>query len=95
MISLDERYLANSISTFIIEVEGSSSTLGLKHKDKLIIDRARDPKSDELVLMVINNAFVIERFDPKKMPVQNHDNGNFVWGVVITVIREFKAGVRA
>jgi SOS-response transcriptional repressor LexA len=92
MISLDERYLKNSISTFIIEVDGNSRTLGLKHKDKLIVDRARDPRPADLVLLVVNNAFVMERFDPEKMPEQNHDSGNFVWGVVTTVIREFKAG---
>lgn len=89
-LSLDERYLTNPPATFIIQVVGESKALGVRPKDRLIIDRSLTPKEGQLVLLVIKNQFEICLFSRKMLEGQDSESGDFVWGVVTTLLREFK-----
>jgi DNA polymerase V len=89
-LSLDEKYLQNRPATFIIEAVGESRPLGIRPKDKLLIDRSLDPKEGDLVLLVINNEFVVNRFSRQLLKNQDPETGDFVWGVITTLLREFK-----
>lgn len=90
VLSLDKRYLTNRPATFIIEAKGDSKFLGIKSGDKLIIDRSLNPQEDDTVLLVVRNEFQVSRF--KRAMTEGHDpeNGDFVWGVVTTLIRELR-----
>lgn len=89
-LSLDERYLTNRPATFIIEAQGESRPLGIRTGDKLLIDRSLTPREGQLVLLVINNQFVLRLFSWHLLQGQDPETGDFVWGVITTLIREFK-----
>jgi SOS-response transcriptional repressor LexA len=88
--SLDEQYLIFHPATFIIEVTGQSNKLGLKTGDKLILNRAILPLEGQLVLVVINNQFSVQRFFPDQSLEIVSESNDFIWGVVIAVIRELR-----
>ncbi|MFP5384912.1 MAG: LexA family protein [Bacteriovoracia bacterium] len=88
-LSLDERYLTNRPSLFIIEAAGESKVLGISKGDKLLIDRSLGPKEGQLCLFVINNQFQLQKFSSRMLQGQDPETGDFVWGVVTTLLREF------
>jgi SOS-response transcriptional repressor LexA len=90
ILSLDERYRIGAPSVFIIEASGSSHTLGLKTKDKLIIDRSLKPMKGELVLLVLGGEFKLTHFLPELLKNRDPDSGDFIWGVVTTILRELR-----
>jgi DNA polymerase V len=90
ILSLDERYLVNHPGIFIIEASGTSPKLGIRPGDKLIINRAETPRKGDLVLLVIQNEFKLTLFSPEELKKQDADTGDFIWGVVTTLLREFK-----
>ena len=89
-LSLDERYLTNRPSLFIIESATDSRELGISKGDKFLIDRSLKPKEGQLVLLVINNQFQLKRFSWKMLKGQDPETGDFLWGAVTTLIREYK-----
>ena len=88
-LSLDERYLTNKPSLFIIEAAGESKTLGISKGDKLLIDRSLKPREGQLVLLVLNNEFTLRKFSWKMLEGQDPESGDFVWGVITTLLREY------
>ena len=90
ILSLDERYQIGAPSVFIIAASGNSFSLGIKSGDKFIIDRALKPKRGELVLLVVNGEFKFTHFLPEQLKTDHPDSGDFIWGVVTTLLREFR-----
>jgi SOS-response transcriptional repressor LexA len=88
-LSLDERYLIHHSAIFIIQAVGESKALGIKSKDRLIIDRSLTPKEGQLILLVINNQFEVGLYSKKMLEGQDPESGDFIWGVVTTLLREF------
>lgn len=88
-LSLDERYLIHHSSIFIIQVVGESKALGIRPRDRLIIDRSLTPKEGQLVLLVINNQFEVRLYSKMMLKDQDPETGDFIWGVVKTLLREF------
>lgn len=89
-LSLDERYQIDRPQTFIVEIKGDSHKLGLKSGDKLILNRSLIPHEDQLVLLVIKNEFKLGAFSTAQLKDQDPETGDFVWGVVTTLLRELK-----
>lgn len=89
-LSLDERYLTNRPSLFIIEAASDARPLGIKKGDKLLIDRSLTPKEGQLVLLVISNQFALREFSRKMLEGHDPETGDFVWGVITTLLREFR-----
>ena len=89
-LSLDERYQLTNPSVFLVEVSGDSRSLGLKAQDKLIIDRALKPKEGDLVLMVLSGEFKLERYSIQRLKMQDPEGGDFLWGVVTTLLRDYR-----
>lgn len=90
ILSLDERYLVARPGIFIIEAATTSVKLGVRAGDKLIINRSLVPKRDDLVLVVINNNFTLTRFYPEQLKDKDPESEDFLWGVVTTLLREFR-----
>jgi DNA polymerase V len=88
-LSLDERYLTNRPSLFIIEAAGDSKRLGIFKGDKLLIDRSLHPKEGQLCLFVINNEFKLSCYFRQKHFALDSESEDFIWGVVTTLLREF------
>lgn len=87
-LSLDERYLTNRPSLFIIEVSRDSRPLDVKKGDKLLIDRSLCPREGQLVLLIINNEFALKRYSKNLLMGQDPDTGDCLWGVSTALIRE-------
>lgn len=88
-LSLDERYLIHHSAIFIIQAVGESKALGIRSKDRLVIDRSLTPKEGQLILLVINNQFEVGLYSKKMLEGQDPETGDFIWGVVTTLLREF------
>lgn len=91
-LSLDERYLTNKPSLFIIEAASDSKALGINKGDKLLIDRSLRPREGQLCLLVMSNHFQLKKFSWKMLEGQDPEVGDFVWGVITTLLREFNRG---
>lgn len=89
-LCLNERYLTNRPAMFIVEVGSDRVALNLQKGNKLIIDRSLKPREKDLVLLVINNQFELKHFSWKMVEGQDPETGDFIWGVVTTVIRELR-----
>ncbi|MEO0768586.1 MAG: S24 family peptidase [Cyanobacteria bacterium J06649_4] len=81
-LDLNKRLLKHSASTFVMQVEptmtdGREVCAG----DLLIVDRARSPQKQTLVVAVIDSELVVTRFDPARNQIE-------VWGTVSALIRE-------
>lgn len=87
-LSLDDRYLQNKPSLFIIQADSDSVRLRVRRGDKLLIDRSKHPREGQLILMVVGNEFKLERFSSNIVKLGNAESGDFIWGVVTTLIRE-------
>ena len=59
----------------------------VNHPGIFIIEATRP---GDLVLLVIQNEFKLTFFSPQELKKQDLDSGDFVWGVVMTLLREFK-----
>lgn len=90
ILSLDERYLIHHPGIFIIEASGSSLKLGIQSGDKLIVNRSLKPMKGNLVLLVIENEFKLAHFSPELLKGKDPETEDFLWGVVTTMLREFK-----
>ena len=90
ILSLDERYQVGRASVFIVEVNGHSHHLGIRSKDKLIVDRSRKPQANDVVVVVVQNEFKVVCYDPRSFKSDDPESGDFIWGVVTTLLREFK-----
>ncbi len=90
ILSLDERYQIGAPSGFIIAATGHSQPLGIKSGDKFVIDRALTPQKGELVLLVVRGEFKFTHYMPEQLKNQDPDSGDFIWGVVTTLLRELR-----
>lgn len=88
-LSLDERYLTNRPSLFVVELGTNQDKLSLKKGDRCLIDRSLHPRAQDLVLLVIEDHFELHYFSPQ-VEKRLKEGDNFLWGVVTTLIREFR-----
>ncbi len=89
-LSLDERYLTNRPSLFIIEVSSDLKDLGIQKGDKLLIDRSLTPREGQLVLLVQSSEFRLQNYSKKILQGHDPEVGDFIWGVVTTLLRELR-----
>ncbi len=89
-------------ASFYFTVEGDSmSGAGILDGDKVLVDRAVEPKHGHIVVAVINNEYTLKRLyrrrgvlelrpeNPAYKPIRlKEDEELQVWGVVIGVIRK-------
>jgi DNA polymerase V len=106
--SLDlNRYLIHHpAATFIFTVRGDSmSGVGILDGDKVVVDRTRSPRHNNIVVAVVDGDFTIKRLYLKDGQVELHpENPAFppltfqegselvVWGVVTGLVRRIHDG---
>lgn len=89
-LSLDERYLTNRPSLFIVELSTNIPKLALIKGDKYLIDRSLNPRDGDLTLFVIEDQFELNIYSEEIRKRLSRGEDNFVWGVVTTLLREFR-----
>jgi DNA polymerase V len=101
-LDFNEYLITHPSATFCVQVEGSSMVDAYIHPgDILIVDKALDPVSENIVIAAIDGEFVVKRFqrkgervylmseNPKFAPIEIRENMTVeIWGVVTYVIHK-------
>lgn len=83
-LSLDRLLIAHPSSTYFFRIEGHSwAEEGIFDGDIALIDRAIDPRSNDLVICWRNQGFTIARLNRLA-------EGNEPWGVISTIIHQYQ-----
>lgn len=105
-IDLNNYLVDNPVATFLLRAcTDSMKDLGIFEHDMLVVDRSREPQPNDIVVMLIDNAFFVRRYcrDEKEVNYLHAENasGNYpdiryekgqVWkcfGVVRHVVKSF------
>ena len=90
LFSLDEQILADRKSTFIVKVKGQRKRLNLYPGYILVVNKNLPLKKDKLAVIVVKGKFGIELVTEEILKNHDPENGNFIWGMIQTVVRELK-----
>lgn len=88
--SLDEQILSNRKSTFLVRVKGKRKRLNLVPGDILVIDKSLPLIKDKLAVVVVKGKFVIDLVSEEFLKRHDPENGDFIWGMVKTIVRELR-----
>lgn len=84
-LDLNRRLLKHPTSTFVMQVESNMPTSSdISSGDLLIVDRARTPQRQSLIVAVIDDELSVVRFDADESAAEPIE----VWGVVTALIKE-------
>jgi DNA polymerase V len=103
-LTLDAYLVRHPASSFFFSVAGDCMTgAGIFDGDKVLIDRAIEPKHGHIVVAVLNNEFTLKRLyrrdgvlelrpeNPAYQPIRLREAEELqVWGVVTAVVRKLK-----
>lgn len=101
-LDLNKLVIKHPAATFFVRVAGNSMTgAGIFHDDILVVDRALNPKDNDIIVCVLNGEFAVKRFvkikkrivlyseNPDYEPIEVTEGMEFqVWGVVPYVIHK-------
>jgi DNA polymerase V len=102
-LDLNEYLVQNKPATFLFTVKGDSMTgASIEEGDKVIVDRALNPKHNDIVVAVVDGEYTLKRLYKYKgrielraentvyPPIEFKDgNELLVWGVVVGVVRRY------
>ena len=90
IFSLDQDILADRKSTFLIRIKGKKKRLNLFPGDILVVDKALPLIANKLAILVVKNKFTIDILTQDFIERDDPENGDFVWGMIKTIVRELK-----
>ena len=94
----------NKPATFVFSVRGDSMIgASIENGDKVVVDRARTPKHQDIVVAVVDGEYTIKRLfrrtgkielraeNPAYPPIVfSQANELVIWGVVVGVVRRYR-----
>lgn len=103
-LDLNSYMIRHKASTFVFTVQGDSMIgVGIFDGDKLVVDRAVEPRHQHIVVAVINNDYTVKTLfkwrgvielraeNPSYRPIRFKDTDELqIWGVVVGILRRFK-----
>ena len=90
VFSLDSMILNDRKSTFLVRVKGKRKRLNLWPVDILVVNKNLQLQKNKLGVLVVNGKFCIDIVTEEFIRQNDPENGNFVWGMIQTVVREFR-----
>ena len=102
LVNINSHLIRNEIATYIFRVKGNAMIdAGIFDGDVLIVDRSIEPKHNDIVLVTLNNEFLMKRLykraglikliseNPIYPPLVIREKDDFaVWGVVTNSIHK-------
>ena len=102
-LDLDEYLIRNKPATFMFTVRGDSMIgASIEDGDKVLVDRALTPKSNDIIVAVLDGEYTIKRLykyrgrvelrseNPNYPPIILKDGSELqTWGVVVGVVRRY------
>ena len=103
-LDLNQHLIKHPASTFFVTTSGNSMiNAGINDNDTLIVDRSLEPKHGDIIIAVLNSELTVKRLYAKDNKVflipenqdysiieVNEEMDFLVWGVVTSVIHQFK-----
>ena len=103
-LDLNELVIKHPSASYFVKVSGHSmKDSGINDGDILVVDRAIDPKNNDVIIAVLNGELTVKRIKKTRKelfllpensdfePIKVNDEADFqVWGVVTTVIHRMK-----
>ena len=84
MLDLNELLIEHPNATYFVRVQGDSMQgAGVHHGDLLIVDRAKSPKSGDIIIAALNGSFTVKRWRPITHPHasrQGHSSSSSILG---------------
>ncbi len=90
VFSLDDQILPDRKSIFLIRVKGKKKRLNLCPGDILVVDKNLPLMKDKLAVLVVKGNFAIDIVSAEFLAKNDPENGDFVWGMIKTIVRELK-----
>lgn len=90
VFSLDTLLLHDRKSIFLVKVKGKKKRLNLWPGDILVVNKNLALQKNKLGVLVVNGKFAIDIVTEDFIKKNDPENGNFVWGMIQTVVRELK-----
>ena len=104
-LSLDQLLIRHPAATFFARTQGQSMTgAGIHDGDLLIIDRSLKPRSEDVVIALLDGELLVKRLKLKKgKPELHSEHPNYpvivlkeglqldIWGVVVQVIHSLRS----
>lgn len=104
-LDLNTYLVRNKPATFMFSVKGDSMIgASIEDGDKVVVDRALNPKHNDIVVAVLNGEYTIKRLfkhlgrvelRPENLayqPIKFNDGSELlVWGVVVGVVRRYSS----
>jgi DNA polymerase V len=104
-LDLNTYLVRNKPATFMFSVKGDSMVgASIEDGDKVVVDRALNPKHNDIVVAVLNGEYTIKRLfkhmgrvelrpeNPAYQPIKFKDGSELeVWGVVVGVVRRYSS----
>jgi DNA polymerase V len=102
LVDVNSHLIRNEIATYIFCVKGNAMTdAGIFDGDVLVVDRSIEPKHNDIVLVTLNNEFIVKRLhqraglikliseNPIYPPLVIKEKDDFgIWGVVTNSIHK-------
>jgi DNA polymerase V len=102
-LDLNELLIEHPVSTFFVRVEGDSMEgAHIFSGDILVVDKAREARSGDIVVAAVYGELVVKRYvykascmqlvseNPTYEPIRITDGADvYVWGVVVGSVRQF------
>lgn len=88
--SLDEQILPDRKSIFLVRVKGKKKRLNIWPGDLLVVDKSLPLMKDKLAVLVIKGKFCIDIVSENFLANNDPENGDFVWGMIRTIVRDLK-----
>lgn len=90
IFSLDDQILSDRKSTFLVRVKGKKKRLNLCPGDFLVVDKNLPLVKDKLAVLVVKGKFCIDTVSEEFLRRNDPENGDFIWGMIKTIVRELK-----
>lgn len=90
VFSLDAQILSDRKSTFLVRIKGKRKRLNLCPGDILVVDKNLFPAKNKLAVLVVKGKFCIDIVSEEFLAKNDPENGDFIWGMVKTIVRELK-----
>jgi SOS-response transcriptional repressor LexA len=90
VFSIDDQMFEDRKSTFLVRVNGKKKRLNLQPGDLLIIDKSLPLKKNKPAVLVVKGKFCIDIVTEDFLKRHDPENGDFIWGMISSVVRELK-----
>ena len=102
LVDINGYLIRNEIATYIFRVQGNAMIdAGIFDGDVLVVDRSIEPKHNDIVLVTLNNEFIVKRLylkaglikliseNPIYPPLVIKERDDFaIWGVVTNSVHK-------